>query len=39
MALNSTETARLADLVKIPVAQRTPAQTKEISDLQSRQNS
>jgi hypothetical protein len=38
-ALNSTDTARLAELEKIPVAQRTPAQKQEIATLEAKQNS
>ena len=37
--LNSTETARLAELNKVPAAQRTPAQVKEIQNLATKQNS
>ena len=37
--LNSTEQARLAELEKVPVAQRTPAQVKEIAALEAKQNS
>jgi hypothetical protein len=37
--LNSTEQARLVELEKINPAQRTPAQVKEIKDLQTKQNS
>jgi len=37
--LNANEQARLAQLETIPVAQRTAAQVKEISDLETKQNS
>ena len=36
--LNPTEQARLNELNKIPVEQRTPAQVKEFTDLQTKQN-
>jgi hypothetical protein len=39
MPLNTTETARLAELEKVPVAQRTPAQQQEIANLEKKQNS
>jgi hypothetical protein len=37
--LNPTEQARQAELNKVPSAQRTPAQVKELADLQTKQNS
>lgn len=39
MTLNPTEQARLIELEKIPVPQRTPAQVKEISALEAKQQS
>lgn len=37
--LNAVETARLAELEKIPVPQRTPAQKQEVATLEAKQNS
>jgi hypothetical protein len=37
--LNTNETNRLAELLKIAVAQQTPAQKKEIADLQHKKTS
>lgn len=38
-ALNPTETARLQELRQVPPASRTPAQTQELTDLETKQRS
>jgi hypothetical protein len=38
-ALNAVDTARLAELEKIPVPQRNPAQKQEVAALEAKQNS